>query len=118
MARGLTRSGTKRWNAAEAERALGAWRASGKSMRAFAERRRLKPQRLGWWKKRLKEWRAGGGTAPTDLVPAVLTVPETQTGMPQISLRLGEGVVVEVADTRAVPPEWLLALVRGLREQK
>lgn len=42
------------WTEVEARGVLGAWKRSGLGVEAFARSRGLVPQRLYWWKKKLK----------------------------------------------------------------
>jgi hypothetical protein len=86
-------------------------------MSAFARQRGFDPQRLGWWKKRLAEWNAEGEEGRAHFAPAVISTPGDLAD-PQVSVRLAEGVLIEVAEVSAVPPAWLSALVSGLRGQK
>jgi hypothetical protein len=45
--------GPKHWSEADAQRALGLYRASGLSRAAFARRHGLRDSRLSWWERRL-----------------------------------------------------------------
>ncbi len=101
----LTGLAVRRWNEAEAKQVLAAWRESGLALRAFARLHGLQAQRLFFWKKRLD-----GQPEPMRLLPATVAL----CAPPQVSLRLPEGVVVELSDAAAVKPEWLVALTRGL----
>jgi hypothetical protein len=109
-----------RWRAAEAERVLAAWRASGKTVSAFARSHRVDPQRLYWWKKQQQEWKGERASEPT-MVPAVLAIGHPgvnrsleTSAAPQVTLRVGVELVVEVREAGAVAPDWLSALVQGL----
>ena len=102
----------RRWTAAEAERVVEAWRESGQSMRAFADERGFNVQRLGWWKKRLSEW--AGEERVARFAPAVIAT----SGGAHVSVRLAEGIVIEVAEVEAVTPAWLSALVSNLRGRR
>ena len=107
----------RRWTAAEARRVVAAWRESGQSMSAFARERGFDAQRLRWWRKRFAEWSSGGEERPVRFAPAVIS---TAGGLvsPQVSLRLPEGVLIEVAGVGTVPPGWLSELVSMLRGEK
>jgi transposase-like protein len=104
---------TRRWTAAEAERVVEAWRESGQSMSAFARQRGFDVQRLAWWKKRFAEW-SGDHEHAARFAPAVIST----TSGPRVSVRLDEGILIEVADVLAVPPAWLSELVSGLRGRR
>lgn len=104
----------RRWTAAEASRILKGWRASGLSMSAFGRQFGLAAQRLGWWKKRLADWGEGDAVSSApQLVPAVVRGAEELTGTAAVAIRL-RGVVLEVADPRAVEPAWIAAVVGTL----
>jgi hypothetical protein len=94
---------------------LSAWRESGQSMTAFARRQGFGAQRLGWWKKRLGEWSGEQEESRAHFAPAVIAGLGDPAG-PQVSLRFAEGLVIEVAEARKVPSDWLAALVSGLRK--
>jgi hypothetical protein len=84
-------------------------------MSAFARGQGFEPQRLWWWKKRLGEWGAEEGKARVPLVPAVIRASaDPALGCAPVSVRLAEGVVIEVAETSSVAPDWLVAVVGGL----
>src|SRR5207245_11139362 len=85
------RKKARQWTAEDARRVLRAWQASGKSLEVFARQRRLVPQRLYWWRKRLGEWGSSKRTArarKAGFVPAVV-VP-TRLGA-SATLRLAGG---------------------------
>lgn len=111
----------RRWTADEAQAELDAWRQSGLTMAAYCRQRGLHVNRLYNWRKRLEEWvasdRAGGGTGPRckkslRLIEATVA---TQS-IPALTLRMGDGGCIEVADPERVDTEWLIQLVRGLSE--
>ena len=87
---------SRRWREADARRVLEVVRESGQSLSAFARQHGFHPQRLYFWR--------------AQLVPATIAF----GAQVQVSVRLAFGVVVEVADSGAVAPEWLVAVVRGL----
>jgi hypothetical protein len=71
-----------KWTEVEARAALRAWRQSGLSLAAFAERQGIVPQRLYWWRSKL------GDDATVDLVP--VTVEAQRAGEPVlVMLRSG-----------------------------
>ncbi len=99
------------WTEDEGRAALEAWRASGESLAAFARRERLDVQRLYWWKRRLG-WHAPlRSLAPLALVPAtVIEAPAPASG-PLITIRLPNGLAIEVADAS---PAWVAAVAAEL----
>ena len=108
----------RRWSAADARRVLGSWSASGLSMTGFGKKHGLDGQRLGWWKKRLADWGEddGLGAVPSAprLVPAVVHDSTAITTLAPVAIRLPAGIVLEVADTAAVAPAWIAAVVGAL----
>lgn len=89
----------KRWSAADARGALAAARDSGLSLRAFARREGLDPQRLYWWHRRLgadatAARRAAEAEAPTfvEIEPGVGLVSDA----PAIEVVLRNGRVLRV----------------------
>src|SRR6478752_3292417 len=52
-----------KWSEVEAREILEAWRRSGVTMESFAKQRGIVPQRLRWWRYRLKQM-ADKGAAP------------------------------------------------------
>src|SRR4051812_34447479 len=78
MANKTTRKWTEKvWTEAHARRVLDARERSGLSIRAFAAREGLGPERLYWWTKRLARGVRRGGNAEgaaTSFVPAVVKV--------------------------------------------
>ena len=108
----------RRWSAADARRVLASWSASGLSMSGFGKTHGLDGQRLGWWKKRLADWGERDGlnavsSAPR-LVPAVVRESAVITTLAPVAIRLPAGIVLEVADTAAVAPAWIVAVVGAL----
>jgi hypothetical protein len=59
------------WTEADARRVLADWERSDDSLEAFARSRGLVPQRLAWWRNRLRGPRPEASAALT-LVPAVV----------------------------------------------
>ena len=113
-AKGLARLRGGRWTAEEAQRVLASQSASGETLTGFARRHGLHRQRLLWWRSRLQEWRADEGAGRAMLVPAVVPAAPDPGRPPQVSLRLGAEVQIEVADTSVVRPQWLAELVQAL----
>lgn len=109
------RSGWRQWKPEEALRRLKEWRASGLPLATFARQHGLTEQRLRWWCERLGESLvARPAEAKAHLVPAVVTGVPVATGASALLVHLPGGVVLELADARAVPTDWLVAVVRGL----
>jgi hypothetical protein len=68
----------------------------------------LNPQRLYWWKDRLREWEStteSGGS----LVPVV----SREAAAAAVRLRLPDGGAVEI-DSEAVSAGWVASLIREL----
>jgi transposase-like protein len=55
----------RHWTEADARRVLAEWERSGDSLEAFARSRGLVPERLAWWRKRLRAARPQTTTALT-----------------------------------------------------
>lgn len=77
------------WSEHEARGVLSAWRKSGLTLEKFARERKLTPQRVRWWKRKLE------GTTNTTLVqsPAPLALLPVQVTEPAATKR-GEPVAV------------------------
>jgi hypothetical protein len=106
-----------KWTEAEARRVLAERKASGLSIRAFAERRGLRPQRLYWWSKRLTTTSPAITVVPLPrLVPVVLKagVSKARQGPAAISVRVGASVTMEIADPAAATPAWVAAVMAEL----
>jgi len=96
------------WTEADARRVLADWQRSGDSLEAFARSRDLVPQRLAWWRKRLRAARRERSATLT-LVPA--TVIGGATAGPAAVIRLADGTVIEID---SVSSAWVAALAREL----
>jgi hypothetical protein len=113
---GKRKSGWKQWTPTEAQRALAAWRKSGLPLATFARERGIGAQRLHWWQKRLEGVVLPSAAKPrqqqsSSFVPAVITAPLLSLGPAAVSVRLPGGGVLEIADVRAVPSEWVGSLL-------
>ncbi len=99
------------WTESDARRVLAEWEGSGKSLEAFARSRGLVPQRLAWWRKRLRTSRSEASAALT-LVPATVVdaIAVASTG-PAAMIRLPHGIVIEL---EGASPSWVAALAREL----
>ena len=73
----------RRWTVAEAKEALAAQEHSGLTLRAFATREGLQPQRLERWRRRLAE----GAAPPFEEVPRHEVVADTQSTVVTIAPR-------------------------------
>ena len=98
----------RHWNEADARRVLAELDASGEPLKTFARTRGLVPQRLEWWRKRLRSSPITGPVALT-LVPAVVRAEPLAAATAVI--RLADGTRIELA---AVSPAWIAALAHAL----
>lgn len=98
------RSRRPHWTEADARRVLADWEGSGETLEAFARSRGLVPQRLAWWRKRLRSARSEASTTLT-LVPAAVI--GAATAAPAAVVRLPHGIVIEID---GVSPAWVAAL--------
>jgi hypothetical protein len=92
------------WTEADARRVLAEWEGSGMTLEAFARSRGLVPQRLAWWKKRLRVARPETSTTLTFAPAAVIGAATTA---PAAVMRLPHGIVIEID---GVSPAWVAAL--------
>jgi hypothetical protein len=99
------------WTEADARGVLAEWEHSGKTLEAFARSRGLVPQRLAWWKKRLRGARPQTSTALTFVPAAVIGAAPASTATPTAAIRLPHGIVIEI---EGVAPAWVAALAREL----
>jgi hypothetical protein len=96
------------WTESDARRVLAEWKRSGDTLEAFARSRGLVPQRIAWWRKRLREPRPEASTALT-FVPAAAIGGEGAA--PSAMIRLSYGIVIELD---GASPIWVAALAREL----
>ena len=96
------------WTEADARRVLADWERSGETLEAFARSRGLVPQRLAWWRKRL---RVAGPETSTALTFAPAAVIGAAAAAPAAAIRLPHGIVIEVD---GVSPAWVAALACAL----
>jgi hypothetical protein len=108
MANRPSSTARRQWTEADARSVLADWERSGDTLEAFARSRGLVPQRLWWWRKRLRE-------QPPETPKALTFVPATVIGVEPIAraavIRLPHGVVIELA---GASPSWVAALAREL----
>jgi hypothetical protein len=69
------------------------------------------PQRLAWWKKRLRRPRLETNTALTFVPAAVIGAAPASTATTTAAIRLPYGFVIEID---SVSPAWVAALAREL----
>lgn len=101
--------GTRRhWTEADARRVLAELDDSGEPLKTFARARGLVPQRLEWWRKRLRAPSSGGAAAIT-LVPAIMRA--EPLGAPTAVIRVLDGTLIELT---GASPGWIAALARAL----
>ena len=81
----------RQWSEAEARSALAELATTGETAVGFARRKGVSPQKLQYWKKRLR-------AAGTPAFVAV-TMPATAIGRREIELRIGDIVVVVAEDS-------------------
>lgn len=99
----------KQWKPEQAGEELEAWRSSGLTLSAYAQRRGVTTKRLNWWRERLGE---SEPRSEMRLVPAVVTSMPTSmpTSVGAVTVRMPGDVTLEVADVRLVPPDWVAAV--------
>ena len=107
----LTTETRRHWSASHAREMLGAWSKSGLSLSAFARQQGVNAERLRWWHKRLGD--AKNKCTAVTFIPAVVSGQRSP-----VVLRLPHGIEAEVTDVTAVPPQWLVAVVRALEGQE
>jgi hypothetical protein len=84
------------WTEVEARSVLGAWKKSGLGLEAFARSRGLVPQRLYWWKKKLRFGVVVDKGAPLALLPVrVEARPDVRRGEP-VTVLLRSGHMLKV----------------------
>jgi hypothetical protein len=96
------------WTEADARRVLAEWERSGETLEAFARARGLVPQRLAWWRKRMREPRPEASTALTFVPAAVIG---SGSAAPSVMIRLPHGIMIELD---GASPIWIAALAREL----
>jgi len=110
-------SGSKRWTTEDARAELNAWRQSGLTMASYCRKQGLHVNRLYNWRKRLEDWvgddQVGAATGRQKSLRLIEATVATQT-TPSLTLRMGDGGSIEVADPERVDAGWLAQLVRGL----
>jgi Transposase len=123
--KGKRKGGWHRWRAEEARRKLAEQASSGLSLVEFARREGLSAARLFRWRKRLEsgaDLLSEGSGIGQDGEPKMRFLPmvavgSREQGAPAVSVRLGKGLVLEVADPRAVPASWIAEVVKALEKK-
>jgi hypothetical protein len=110
MAKRSSRSSRQQWTEADARRVLAEWKCSGITLEAFARSRGLVPQRLAWWRKRLRTAQPEPSTSLT-FVPATVIGSAAAAAGPAAMIRLPHGIVIEL---EGATPTWIAALAREL----
>jgi len=93
---------------------LAAWQKSGLPLATFARERGLGAKKLSWWRSRLGGAVSAVAAKPPRkprFVPAVVTAPLFSLSTAAVAIRVQGNVVLEIADVRAVPPEWVGVLM-------
>jgi len=96
---------SRKWTEEDAREALAALEASGESVSAFGRRLGIVPQRLLWWRSRLKR-------ATLSFVPVEVR------GLSTVVVIAEDGTRVEVSTSEAGSAEWVATLLRSLRGRR
>ena len=99
------------WTESDARRVLVEWERSGHTLEAFARSRGLVPQRIAWWRKRLRASRSETSAALTLVPAAVIDATAVASAGPGAMIRLPDGIVIELD---GASPSWIAALAREL----
>jgi transposase-like protein len=108
----------KRWTEAKARQLIEEWEESGESLAGFARERGLHPQRLAWWRKRLRPSEWAPASVATRLAPSTL-VPVSVRGAAveraaAATVELGDAVRIELGVLDGASAKWVAALARAL----
>jgi transposase-like protein len=107
MAKRSSPASRRHWTEADARRVLDDWERTGGTLEAFARSRGLIPQRIWWWRKRLRD----RPTAHTGLTLVPATVIGAEPADPAAVIRLPHGIAIELT---GASPSWVAALAREL----
>jgi hypothetical protein len=110
MAKRTSPASRHQWTEADARHVLADWQRSGLTLEAFARSRGLVPQRLAWWRKRLRATRPDAITSMT-FVPAEVIGTAGAADGPAAVIRLRDGIVIELD---GASPSWIAAFAREL----
>jgi hypothetical protein len=108
MAKRSSPTARRHRNASDAHRVLDEWERSGGTLEAFARSRGLVPQRIAWWRNRLRDQRPA---APAAMTFVEATVVGAHPADPAAMIRLPHGIVLELT---GASPGWVAALAREL----
>jgi transposase-like protein len=97
-----------RWTEADARRVLDEWQRTGGTLEAFARSRGLVPQRVAWWRNRLRDQRP---VVPAEITFAPARVTGAEPADPAAVIRLPHGIAIEV---NGASVSWVAALAREL----
>ena len=125
-ARGLSSQiRARRWTEADARCVVEAWQGSGESGNSFGKRLGLVPQRLYWWRDRLRKIDRKAARAQSKgvqpgmaaLVPVAVRDADctVQAGGTPIVVEADLGLVVQVNRVDATTAAWVAVLARVLR---
>jgi len=117
--------GSRRWSEEEGRFVVEAWEASGESVPSFAQRAGLIPQRVYWWKERLRRADAAKSSRATPSASAFVPVTVRAEAAAPLGM-LGAAVTVvvspalriEVAELDATSAAWVATLVQSLGEMR
>lgn len=99
----------RRWDEQEAREVVAAWDASGESGAQFGRRYGIDPQRLWWWRGRLRD-RGSSSFVPVEVTGAVPAA--------VVTIEDGTRTRIEVATVDGASAEWITTLVVGLRSTR
>ena len=117
--------GPRRWSEEEGRFVVEAWEASGESVPSFAQRAGLIPQRVYWWKERLRRVDAAKSSPAKHSASAFVPVTVRAEAAAPLGL-LGAVVTVvvrpalriEVTELDATSAAWVATLVQSLGEMR
>lgn len=114
--------GPQRWSEEEGRLVIEAWEASGASVPIFAQRVGLLPQRVYWWKERLRRSTAAKSVTATVSPPTFIPMSvRTEAGPPRgagLTVVLSPEVRIDIAELDATSAAWVATLVRSLQEAR
>jgi hypothetical protein len=110
--------GSEPWTEQDARLVLDALAGSGETVAGFAQRMKLVPQRLFWWRKRLRSGTRGRSeSALAKFVPMVVRPEAPGQGQPGNGVAISLGAVrVDVRELSAATAAWVATVVRALSE--
>lgn len=108
MAKRSSPTPRRHWTEADAHRVLDEWERTGGTLEAFARSRGLVPQRIAWWRNRLRDRRPA---APASMTFVQTTMIGANPSDPAAVIRLPHGIAIELTEAS---PGWIAALAREL----